>query len=233
MASLLGSESHKYIFNESALPILDQVGSNDSDGFSGDPSFTGNSMITDGVDDAPKWSTVKQPVLATADHTQWIVFRYLDTVAGAESKVFLGPNPNGFGPNLFWQDSVGLLKTFGFDVNNKEGTRVDMAMPRLINNNEIIFAGYSYNATTRLITAVIKSNQGLNENGTVTEGTGVVSLGAVLGANGPASVFTNLEYFEYGTINGTDAPLLDIQDTGNILLARFQTIRRRMLLGLV
>ncbi len=210
MTSLLGDETSRYDFDEGSLPILDKVGSKDSTGSGGSPTLTGSSLITDGATDHVLWSTVGQAFSAQADHTVYILFKYLDTVEGGD-KVILGPNPNGFSTEIAWKDALG--ETIRLHVDNTGSNALDLDVGRNLTNSEIIALAYSYVASSKTQTMAIKSTGGLLADGSQVGDNAPSNLGMVLGANGPLSSHSNIEYKQMGVIAGTARSLVDLQDT--------------------
>jgi hypothetical protein len=215
MTDQTGNESHRYDFDESALPVLDKVGSNNSTSVGGTPTFNGNSMSTDGVNDRVSWNAANQMWTTNTDYSGYMAFKYLDTPS-ADNEQFVGPSPNGLGTVLLWS---GTPKELGYDANNTGATRAKAILPRLLTNTETIVVAFSRNNSTREIHIVVKSSGGLNVTATVTEtGTAPADLGQVVGANGPLSGFTAVEVFQMGGFTATYS-VADLQDTAASVLA--------------
>ena len=214
MTSILGSESHLYLFNESSGAILDKVGSADSTSIGGAPVYNGNSVSVDGIDDFFGWSDANKPFDASADFTHYLKFKILEATSGVVIRLFGGEVDNT-SPVGQWNDltSSDLIQALGRGQGN--GGTVSLNIGKNPDSTEIFTYAYSYKVSTKTMTLAIQSDDGVVANGSNVGTQAPIAQGFTLAK--AFGQFGNLEFFQMGTVNGTAHSLIDLQDTVNAL----------------
>lgn len=215
MASVLGSEDHKFFFKDTSFPITDLVGSADSTSQNGDSSYEGpgegNGVVEDGVDDADIWSAANKPVDFDGDWTMYFKMNLLDSLDGL-TQAFVG-RPSGTGLSILWDDlgsPASRINAFAFSAG---GSLARLPLGEEPSATDIIGIAVSFAHTGNLLNIAIRSSTGTNvslEAGTVSGTSG----GAFsIGDDGLQSSFFNARFLRMGSINGTAHSVTDLEDT--------------------
>jgi len=215
MTSILGTETHRYDFDESSGQVLDKVGSADSTTIRGTPLRTGFSWILDGVADSPRWSLANKIFDISADMTFYVKLKLLETPIDTFLRLYGGISDDNKAPGAQWNDQIGtnLMQIL---VPSSPPAKVDVDIGRDPGINEIFIMIWSYVVSSKGLKAVIKSDNGIDHNGTATGSIDPTVQGFDLGES--FGEFGNIEVFQMGTVNGTAHSLEDLQDTATALL---------------
>ncbi len=226
MASFRDSLTHRYDFDETSGPLLDKVGSKDSEVPVGAPVYNGNNITLDGVDDYFKFLTANNPVDFSADFTFYICARATEIIDG-NIFVFNDLDIAGEFVQFSWDDKAthdsaeNEMRVLIGDgaVHTTDYVRLDIGRP--YTDTEIWVLSCSYVVSTKAMKFTILSSEDIDMSGTLTPaanapaGTG----GMFVGVNRATSLFTGMDIFEWGILNGTAKSIVDMQDTADEVLA--------------
>jgi len=234
MTSFLGTETHRYDFDESSGAILDKVGSADSTLTRGAPTYNGNSVTYDGVDDGHRWSDANKPFDIGSDMSFYLKFKFLEEPIGSVLRVHGGGSSSAHdnsSPGAQWNDTSAenLVQIL---VPSTSPAKVEKNIGRDPGVNEMFVLVWSYVVATKEIKGVIKSNNLIDHSQTDTGLDSPVVRGFDLAE--AFDEFGNIEVFQFGTVNGTAHSIADLQDTADALLGlsfeQIQTIKRQLII---
>jgi len=212
-ASFLSSLTSQWPFNEASGAILDSIGSKDSAVPEGTPTYNGESVTYDGVDQAHSWGSTVNPMDHAGDVTHYLKWRMIPDPDGAAVTPIDGSeSPTAFQQVAGWDD---FNKVNHFRPSFGSNT-IDIPAGRVLTNTEIITSMISYNRTTKIFSYVIKSDHPTTPfdlSGSFGIGTSPAVQSLHLGKNKAGTVFGNIEVYEMGADNGTAHSIADMQAT--------------------
>jgi len=210
----LTDQEHLYLFNEVSGAIIDQVGSLDSI-IQTSLSYLGDRIGLDGLMSRLTFPQgVINPLASFSYYYEWI-----NKETPTTNFQVLNCNPNGLSPKNDYNGSIDSRK-FTFDVNNTEGTRVDINTTETLNNTERVVYACAYDLPApRLMSFAMGTSRGFRASGTQTEGIGLpVNLEPQFGRGPGVGDFSAYELLEFGT-QALNYVVGDLEETVDSLLA--------------
>lgn len=216
MTSRLGSESHRYDFDETSGQLLDKVGSKHSNSINGGLTRTGSSYLLDGVNDYVAFTAANNPLgnVSTDDYSIYMLFRLLNANGNLEG--IIGGDSGRF-PGWLWNDSS-LTNTLAGSANNigTDNFNMGIAEPE---SDEYVAMCMSVNASTNQLHVAAETSGGTKVNASL-----VHSGGSNEPTNRPfyigrySTIYGHMEAHQMGTY-ATAYALTDLQDTVADLIA--------------
>lgn len=215
MSDFISLLDHRWDFDEASGAILDKVGSADSAAPQGVPTFNGNSVTYDGVDDAHSFTNA---IDVSGDWTHYIVAKAVEDPDGVVIIYYDGDDsPTTFIQNSW--DDLNKVNNFRMAVGTVTN---DVVAGRLLNQTETTVLFLAYKKDTNNVDFVIKSDDPVApfDLSGFFENTGADPASTILrmARNAVNSKFFNIEVFEMGSIDGTAKSIEDMQDTAANLL---------------
>jgi len=218
MTNRLGEEDHLYNFEQALGPLLDQVGSVDSDSVSAGVTRNGNSWTFNGVSEIVEFLAANLPFSPLSDYSTYMTFKVLNANGARDPIWGLSVDPGGSTkfPFASWDDATQVNQLYANGNNSTSATnaRVTIAEPA---PSVLIALAMSVIASTDVVEIAIHT--GLGETGADTRthdaNQPIEDNLAIALHNGK---YANIEVFQFGTYN-TAFSSQDLQDTAASLIA--------------
>lgn len=223
MSSIIPDLTSRFFNNEVSGDSLDSLPAGHDATVSAGATRNGNSITFDGVGEKKDWPFGDTPFDPSDSHTGYLDLT-IDNQYDGSQKYFVAPNDLKTDESLLvrWRGDGGKRQIDVLTHGSAGLAIVTLLFSRLFNIGERVIILWSYDIATKVLNAVVVSDQGIDESGTNT------------GTQNPAWTspnrlqlfqkqdggdFTNVTLNEDGYIDGTARSIADLQDTAAELLA--------------